>query len=393
MTARTDTRRRAQAQKAIEARAAAAEARIAAEKRARAAEGRAAGPSPKNKKPKVDVKSDVDVGNRATGPSPTKKPKIEIELSDSDAEPDTEDDEDDAHDVGGGWETDEEDKPAVQLDEEEKRWLKSDMRHWEETFADDGEDVKPVVEASGSAAKSKGKGQAKPTLASSPAAAASPPPVASGSGSSKRPRKASSPSPVAASRPILEVDDLTPEERAWLAADAAPTPPVASSSDVSSKRLRKANSPPQPPHLEIDDLTPEERAWLEADMAVMDAGVEDGCGGGGGGGGGKVAYMPMPAWMGGRPPLLSSSSASELRVAPFVPLNACADRPAACARTGYRRHAKNSSDVDMIIDDVSDEEEADKGSASVAGPSRPPAVPSFPRPKAKGSSSQVRFPS
>lgn len=50
----------------------------------------------------------------------------------------------------------------------------------------------------------------------------------------------------------------------------------------------------------------------------------------------------------------------------------------------------------MITDDFSDEDEADKaGSArldrSVAGPSRPPAVRSFPRPKAKGSSSQVRF--
>lgn len=223
----------------------------------------------------------------------------------------------------------------MQLDEEEKRWLESDMRHWEETFADDGEDVKPVVESSGSAAASasQAKAQAKPTPRSF-TATATPPPVASGSGSSKRPRKASPPAPLAGpSRPTIGVDDLTPEERAWLQADAAATAttlPVASGSDVSSKRPGKANSPPQqpPPHLEIEDLTPEERAWLEADMAVTDTGVEDGCGGsGGGGGGGKVAYMPMPAWMGGEPPLLSSSSSSsELRVAPFVSPNTRADR-------------------------------------------------------------------
>lgn len=309
-------RRRAQAQKAIEARAAAAEARIAAEKRARAAEGRslarAAGPSP-TKKPKGEVKGEVDAGQRAAGPSPTptKKPEIEIDLSDSDdepePEPDTEADED-AHDVGGGWETDEEDKTAVQLDEEEKRWLESDLRHWEETFADDGEDVKPVVEASDSAAKSKRKGQAE--LISSSSAAVTPSSlVASGSGSAKRPRKASPPAPLAATpRPTIEIDDLTPEERAWLEADANATPPVTSGSDVSSKRPRKATNSPPPPHLEIDDLTPEERAWLEADMAVKDTGVEDGCGGGGGGG--NVAYMPMPVWMGGGPPLLPSSSLS-----------------------------------------------------------------------------------
>ncbi|GAA5963921.1 hypothetical protein JCM8115_002758 [Rhodotorula mucilaginosa] len=383
--AQSTFKRRAQAQQAIEARAAAAEARIAAEKRARAAEGRngarASGPSPKNKKPKVEIKGEVvDVGKRAAGPSPTKKPKIEIELSDSDAESDTEDDDDeDAHDVGGGWETDEEDKPAVQLDEEEKRWLESDMRHWEQTFADDGEDVKPVVESSGSAAASasQAKAQAKPTPISS-TAMATPPPVASGSGSSKRSRKASPPTPLAGpSRPTIEFDNLTPEERAWLEADAATpdatgsaAPPIASGSDVSSKRSRKANSSPRPPHLEIDDLTPEERAWLEADMAVTDTGVEDGCGGSGGGRG-KVAYMPMPAWMGGEPPLLSSSSSS------------------------HHRQRKNSSDVDMIVDDFSDDEdEADKKGRSarldrsVAGPSRPPAVRSFPRPKAKGSSSQ-----
>ncbi|GAA5976508.1 hypothetical protein JCM10908_005525 [Rhodotorula pacifica] len=224
-------KRRAQAQKAIEARAAAAEARIAAEKRARAAEAR--------------VKKEKEAG-----PSSQKKPKIEIDLvgsdSDSGPEPDTEDDDDDnAHDVGGGWETDEEDKPALQLDEEEKRWLESDMRDWEKTFANDGEDVKPAVNTDSSKAPSKGKGKAR---------AASP--IASGSGASKRPRKASPPPPA---------------------------PPKKGSS-------RSA--------FDIEDLTAEERAWLEADMAITNEGVEDA---GSGGGGGKVAYMAMPNWMGGEP--------------------------------------------------------------------------------------------
>ncbi|GAA5862523.1 hypothetical protein JCM3774_001047 [Rhodotorula dairenensis] len=267
--AQSTFKRRAQAQKAIEARAAAAEARIAAEKRARAAETRLTakkevGPSPSNRKLEAEIKAGSTPSRKEAGPSPpsNKKPKIEIDLVTSDSESESElaaddDDSDDVHFVGGGWETDEEDKPAVRLDEDEKRWLASDMRGWEKTFADDGEDVKPVDGGSGSDPSKlkdgnarKGKNKARDEEPSTTRAS----PIASGSGGiPKRPRK------------------------------ATPSPP------------REAAAAAARPVLEVDDLTAEERAWLEADMAVTDSGVEDVEGAEGG----KVVYMPMPAWMGG----------------------------------------------------------------------------------------------
>ncbi|GAA6018411.1 hypothetical protein JCM8202_001369 [Rhodotorula sphaerocarpa] len=231
--AQSTFKRRAQAQKAIEARAAAAEARIAADKRARTAESR--------------VKTEA-------GPSTDAKPKVDVDLAtaDSDAEPDTEDDETDAHDVGGGWETDEEDKPAVQLSEEEKRWLAADMRDWETNFADDGEDVKPDTGISTGAT-----------------------PDRSDAGGSRSDGEAA---------------------------------PQASSSG--SKR--KASSvTPRRPSIEVDDLTPEERAWLEGELAGHDRGGEDEAGAGGKRA--RVACMAMPVWMGGLP---CPASDSETEIIP-----------------------------------------------------------------------------
>lgn len=280
------TRRRAQAQKAIEARAAAAEARIAAEKRTRAAVARStkteAGSSPLNKKLKVEAHAAQTLPSMESGPAPPKKRSpIEIDLlTDSEAESEvalSEDAADDVHFVGGGWETDEEDKPAVRLDDDEKRWLASDMRGWERTFADDGEDVDSVVivdrtlesgppqmsQGGASTAQGTRNGKARDEGPSRMRAT----PIASGSGETrKRPR--AEVTPPAPQQP-LQHQHQHPQHSAATAAAG--------------------------PGIEVDDLTAEERAWLEADMAVHDEGVEDF----GGVSGGKVAYMSMPAWMGG----------------------------------------------------------------------------------------------
>ncbi|BGP23103.1 WLM domain containing protein [Rhodotorula toruloides] len=207
-------RRRARAKGAIEARAAAAEARLAAEKRAKAAEARARGA------PMLESYDE-------------KKGKVKEEV------------EDEWEDAGGfeaegeeEWET-ELDANEVKLEEDEKRFLKEDMRSWRETFGDDDdEDVQPDLNTDGS---SSSKGKVKASTSSSSAGTK---------------RKASSRAPRS-----------TPE------------------SSTSKARVNDVDLP--------DDLTPEERAWIEADINGL-RDVEEGAGKKV-----RVAHMPMPEWMSG----------------------------------------------------------------------------------------------
>ncbi|BGP38283.1 hypothetical protein JCM10450v2_002229 [Rhodotorula kratochvilovae] len=188
-------RRRAQAKDAVAARAAAAEARLAAERRAKAAEARAAGGS-SPAKPRV-------------------KPEGDVLVLDSD-----EDGEDGPE--AGGWETDDEDKPEVKLEEEEKRFLEEDMRGWRGAFGAEDEDVKPVVDGSSGA---KGKGKAMATASASDGGSAKSKASASASGSARKRRPSPSPPPPMHQKQDddLLALDLTPEERAWLAAEAVPS--------------------------------------------------------------------------------------------------------------------------------------------------------------------------
>ncbi|BGP06353.1 hypothetical protein JCM10049v2_002174 [Rhodotorula toruloides] len=136
---------------------------------------------------------------------------------------------------GEEWET-ELDANEVKLEEDEKRFLEEDMRSWRETFADDDEDVKPDVQPDiNGASSSKGKSKASTS-------------------STGTKRKASSPTP----------------------------------------RAKEPSSKARATDLDLpDDLTPEERAWIEADIKGAHD-VEEGAGKKV-----RVAYMPMPEWMGG----------------------------------------------------------------------------------------------
>ncbi|GAA5827308.1 hypothetical protein JCM3770_004482, partial [Rhodotorula araucariae] len=190
-------RRRAQAKDAVAARAAAAEARLAAERRAKAAEAHTAG-SQSPAKPRVKREQD----GAAAG----------VLVLDSDSDGDGGDDV-----SAGGWETDDEDKPEVKLEAEEKRFLKEDMRAWRGAFpaaaaaaaaAPEGggaegqaEDVKPCI---GAERKGKGKAPVARKRRASPSASPSLPPAAAGSDD-------------------LAALGLTAEERAWLAAEAHPS--------------------------------------------------------------------------------------------------------------------------------------------------------------------------
>ncbi|BGO98013.1 hypothetical protein JCM10021v2_001671 [Rhodotorula toruloides] len=139
---------------------------------------------------------------------------------------------------GEEWET-ELDANEVKLEEDEKRFLEEDMRSWRETFAVDDEDVKPDVKPdTDGASSSKGKSKASTS-------------------STGTKRKAHSPAPRSSSK------------------------------EASSSKTR-ANDLDLP-----DDLTPEERAWIEADIKGAHD-VEEGAGKKV-----RVAYMPMPEWMGG----------------------------------------------------------------------------------------------
>ncbi|BGP30398.1 hypothetical protein JCM10296v2_002152 [Rhodotorula toruloides] len=159
----------------------------------------------------------------------------------------TDEEEDEWEDAGGfeaegegeEWET-ELDANEVKLEEDEKRFLEEDMRSWRETFADDDEDVKPDVKPDiNGASSSKGKGKGK---------------VSTSSTGTKR---------------------------------KAPSPAARSSSKASSSKTRASD-------LDLpDDLTLEERAWIEADISGAHD-VEEGAGKKV-----RVAYMPMPEWMGG----------------------------------------------------------------------------------------------
>ncbi|GAA6040687.1 hypothetical protein JCM8097_000876 [Rhodosporidiobolus ruineniae] len=224
--------RRAQAKGAVAARAAAAEARLAAEARAQAAERRA----------------------RASPPSPEKKPKPELDV-DWDAE---------GQELGG-WETDEEDKPNVKLEEDEKAWLREDMREWRREVKTGG------VGTSGSSSS------------------------AGGSGSGKK-RKAASPSPTPARK--------TSSSASTSSASTKGKGKAAASSSSSSKR--RISSSAGADDLSGLDLTPEERAWLEADQhhhggvkQEEDSDDEIEIVSGAGGKKARVAYMAMPGIMGG----------------------------------------------------------------------------------------------
>jgi hypothetical protein len=172
--------------------------------------------------------------------SPDKKNEVKLKAKDE---------EDDGWEDAGGveadveiergeWET-ELDANEVKLEEDEQRWLEEDMRSWRETFADDDEDIKPGIDG-GSSGKGKGKG----TASGAPS-------------SSAKKRKASSPVPRASPK-----------------------------TSGSKARAGDLDLP--------DDLTPEERAWIEADLSGSHD-VEEGAGKKV-----RVAYMPMPEWMGGQ---------------------------------------------------------------------------------------------
>ncbi|GAA6018876.1 hypothetical protein JCM10207_000271 [Rhodosporidiobolus poonsookiae] len=159
--------RRAQAKGAVAARAAAAEARLTAEKREQV---------------------------RELGVSPERKPKLE-DLDSAMDEP------------FEGWETDEEDKPDVKLEDDEKQWLKDEMSAWREEG--DGLATRPSAGRDGRGT-SKGKKRKEPSPSSSPTA-----------GTSAGPSRHRPTPSLKAQRDDLSDLQLTPEERAWLAADAA----------------------------------------------------------------------------------------------------------------------------------------------------------------------------
>ncbi|GAA5839798.1 hypothetical protein JCM11251_001218 [Rhodosporidiobolus azoricus] len=224
--------RRSQAKGAVAARAAAAEARLAAEQRAKAAEARVrngAVPSPDSKK---NIKPD---------------PALDFDWEGENADL-------------GGWETDEEDKPHVKLEEDEKAWLAEDMREFRESQAG----------GSGSG-KGKGKGNER-EVRNEP--------------TRKRRQPSVSPSPGGSSS--RKRDSKIPSS-------------TASSASIKRKQPR---SPP-PPDDDLD-LTPAERAWLMADLnggvkkEESDDEVKIIESGAGGSKKARVAYMPMPEFMGGQ---------------------------------------------------------------------------------------------
>ncbi|GJN87112.1 hypothetical protein Rhopal_000057-T1 [Rhodotorula paludigena] len=235
-------RRRAQSKDAVSARAVAAEARLARERALRAAEARASGaPAPA---------------------SPDKKPALVDLTSDGDSEGEGE------VEGGGafeGWETDEEDKPERVLRDEEKRWLEEDMRGWRAAFGDEDEerDVKPAVAEGSGQARWKGKGKKRAATSE-------------------------------------EVEDVKPDIGSSKRTAASPSPSTSSrhqnstSSSAATKR-RLSPSPAVDPFAGLD-LTPEERAWLAADASEHSAGgdVEHV------GKKARVAMMSMPGWMGGK---------------------------------------------------------------------------------------------
>ncbi|GAA5998677.1 uncharacterized protein JCM10292_007151 [Rhodotorula paludigena] len=233
-------RRRAQSKDAVSARALAAEARLARERALRAAEARASGAP-------VPASSD-------------RKPAL-VDL--------TSDGEGDGEGEGGGafewWETDEEDKPERVLRDEEKRWLEEDMRGWRAAFGDEDEerDVKPAVAEGSGQTREKGKGKKRATASE-------------------------------------EVEDVKPDIGSSKRTAASPSPSTSSrhqnstSSSAATKR-RLSPSPAVDPFAGLD-LTPEERAWLAADASEHSAGgdVEHV------GKKARVAMMSMPGWMGGK---------------------------------------------------------------------------------------------
>ncbi|BGP14235.1 hypothetical protein JCM10213v2_002178 [Rhodosporidiobolus nylandii] len=213
--------RRTQAQGAVAARAAAAEARLAREK----------------------------------AEKEEKKPKLELDIDW---------DEEEGGGVGG-WETEDEDKPEVKLEQEEKDWLREDMREWRQR-AEGGPSpdrkargVKRGAEASLSPAP-----QPRAGPSSSRACASS----SASSFAANGKKRASPSSPSAAASSALA--DLTPEERAWIASDLASS---SFSSSSSAGKVKKEESDD-----EVEIIEPA-------------------------GGGGKkkmrVCYMPMPVEMGG----------------------------------------------------------------------------------------------
>ncbi|GAA5887232.1 hypothetical protein JCM6882_002457 [Rhodosporidiobolus microsporus] len=228
--------RRAQAKGAVAARAAAAEARLAAEQRAKAAEARSRSSTLDEKKIKPDPELDIDWND----------------AGDADL---------------GGWETDEEDKPHIKLEEEEKAWLREDMREWRESQAEGargGAGAGSSSMASGS--KDKGKGKAG--------------------------------------------DKESTKKRKQPPGSLSPSPSASFPSASSSKKTQASRRAPSPVlKLEGDDLdlTPAERAWLEADLGRDGSGVKEESddeveiieSGVNGAKKPRVVYMAMPEWMGG----------------------------------------------------------------------------------------------
>ncbi|GAA5976494.1 hypothetical protein JCM11641_001320 [Rhodosporidiobolus odoratus] len=218
--------RRSQAKGAVLARAAAAEARLAAEQRAKAAETR--------------------VKARSSSPADEKKPKLELDWDEE----------------GGfdGWESNEEDKPEIKLEQEEKDWLKEEMREWREEAG---------LGVGGSGGKEKGKKRQ-----------ASSPPAASPSSARRKSNSATSPSRAPSA---MSPSDSQPKKRRGA--------PVTAAADG-------------PSPLDGLDLTPEERAWLDADLSIggrvkdeSDDEIEVVTAGGGEEA--RVAYMAMPVSMRG----------------------------------------------------------------------------------------------
>ncbi|BGO89913.1 hypothetical protein NBRC10512_003752 [Rhodotorula toruloides] len=200
---------------------------------------------------------------------------------------------------GEEWET-ELDANEVKLEEDEKRFLEEDMRTWRETFADDEEDVKPDVKPDiNGASSSKGKGKASTSSAGAK-------------------RKAPSPTPRA----------KAPSSKA------------------------RANDFDLP-----DDLTPEERAWIEADINGAHD-VEEGAGKKV-----RVAYMPMPEWMGGEKKGKGKRAASAISISDSSDEDDSSSTPAT-SRASSKSKGKTRAVTPPTDDDDADDDDADDDDAA-----------------------------